>query len=61
VVGSGIVAAALAPFAGGAPIEQLAVGFSFEVLASDRLVFRVPRTSSAADRLAAAVSSTTSR
>ena len=48
-----MVAAALAPYAGAAPIEQLAVGFSFEVLATDRLVFRVPRTSSAADRLAA--------
>jgi aminoglycoside phosphotransferase (APT) family kinase protein len=42
---------ALAPYAGGEPLELLEVGFSFEVLATRSLVFRVPRTSAAAARL----------
>ena len=42
---------ALAPYAGGEPLELLEVGFSFEVLATRSLVFRVPRTSGAAARL----------
>ena len=42
---------ALAPHTAGEPLELLDIGFSFEVLATRSLVFRVPRTRAAAERL----------